>query len=485
MLVGATVEAGARKLRSPLQKLRWIPKVAKVKIDDLEQQYTSTLRDYLARGGKSALRRASRLSRQALESGLGALDILEVHHKSFAALLALRSRPRALKAAGKFLAQCLAPFELTRRGLPEAHAALRASEGHYRRLFERSVAGIFRSTPDGRILDCNEAFARMLGCASREEVLAHQAWDFYFDAKDRRAKLDQLRKQKALTNWEVCLRRKDGSPLWALVNENLLEGENGKFQVLEGTLIDITERKRAEEALRHLNEALEEQAKRIAHELHDEAGQLVTSIYLALNEIAREVSDPVRKRLRRAMELLDQIEVQQRRLCHELRPRILDDQGLVPALEFLAKGISARAGISVGVESPTKERLPSSIETALYRIVQEGLTNVTRHARASHVRVRLRWEEKAVHCSIEDDGTGFDVGAVLNTRRGRGLGLLGIWQRLDPLHGWLTINSKPEHGTQLLVTIPLELKDAEHSSARGRSLNCPPRLKGALGARRS
>ncbi len=444
----------------------------KVASRTLGKQYVAALKKYLGGGKESAVRRAGQMVRQALRNGLGATEILRAHHKALAEVLVPRSEALALNAAGKFLVQCLTPFEVTLRSL---------SEDHYRRLFERNVAGIFRSTPAGQILDCNEAFARMLGCASRDEVMAHRAWDFYFHRRNRHAKLDLLRKRKALTNYEVCLRRKDGTPLWALVNENLLEVENGQFGVLEGTLIDISQRKRAEEALRRLNEALENQATRIAHELHDEAGQLVTSIYVALNAVAQDVSGPVRKRLQAVMRLLDQIEIRQRRLCHELRPTILDDVGLVPALEFLAKSISARASICASVESSLNGRLPSSIETALYRVVQEGLTNASKHARAGRVTVRLGREANSIRCSVEDNGSGFDAGSVLSKRGRRGLGLMGMRQRVEALNGSFTINSKPGRGTELAITVPSEVKDANNRPHRRRPRHCPPGLKSAIG----
>ncbi len=130
-----------------------------------------------------------------------------------------------------------------------AEEALRASEQRYRLLFERNLAGVYRTTLDGRILDCNEAFARMCGFASREEVLAHKAWEVFFSVADREAAFARLKTHKALTNFEVCLRRKDNRPIWVLENASLLEGENGTPALIEGTLFDITDRKQAEELL--------------------------------------------------------------------------------------------------------------------------------------------------------------------------------------------------------------------------------------------
>jgi diguanylate cyclase (GGDEF)-like protein/PAS domain S-box-containing protein len=129
-----------------------------------------------------------------------------------------------------------------------AELALRASEARYRLLFERNLAGVFRHTLDGRILDCNEACARILGYDSRQDLLDHGTIAAYFDPGQREATVERLRRHGSLTNLETCLRRKDGSPVWVLENVTLLE-EDGQPPALEGTLIDITDRKRAEQQI--------------------------------------------------------------------------------------------------------------------------------------------------------------------------------------------------------------------------------------------
>jgi diguanylate cyclase (GGDEF)-like protein/PAS domain S-box-containing protein len=138
------------------------------------------------------------------------------------------------------------------RALTEIEEALRLSEERFRALFERNLAGVYRSTLEGRILDCNESFARIFGYASREEVLQQAAWDFYVKPEDRQAALGKLLERHSLTNYELCLKRKDGSLVWVLESEDLIEGPDGRMSVIEGTTIDITERKRAEEQVKHL-----------------------------------------------------------------------------------------------------------------------------------------------------------------------------------------------------------------------------------------
>ena len=212
----------------------------------------------------------------------------------------------------------------------------------------------------------------------------------------------------------------------------------------------------ANAALRRVNEALEEEARRIAQALHDEAAQLLASVHLALDEVAGELPPPARTGLKRVKGFLDEVEVQLRRLSHELRPPVLDDLGLTPALEFLSRGISARAGLAIAVEGPTEGRLPRLIETTLYRIVQEALTNVTRHARATRVRVQVRRESRVVRCVVEDDGVGFDAAEVFARPAACGLGLVGMRERLDAVGGTLRITSTPGGGARLAAEIPLE-----------------------------
>jgi diguanylate cyclase (GGDEF)-like protein/PAS domain S-box-containing protein len=136
--------------------------------------------------------------------------------------------------------------EITER--KRAEQALRSSEKRYRLLFERNLAGVYRATLDGRLLECNDAFAHILGYASREDVLRLTAWDLFFDRSERESCVARLREQGNLTNFELRMRRMDGSSVWVLENETLLESEGGE-SLVEGTLIDITARKLAEERI--------------------------------------------------------------------------------------------------------------------------------------------------------------------------------------------------------------------------------------------
>lgn len=208
-------------------------------------------------------------------------------------------------------------------------------------------------------------------------------------------------------------------------------------------------------ALRHFNEVLEHQARRIGHALHDEAGQLLVAVYIALETMAQEVA-PAGEHVAKVIRLLDQIEAQLRRLSHELTPTILNDLGLVPALRYLSEGLAQRSRLTISIDEVAKERLPATVESVLYRIAQESLNNIVRHAQATHVSIRLRREHDSIHCSIRDNGIGFDVASVNTRKDEQGFGLLGIRERVGVLGGTLQINSAAGAGTELVIYVPLE-----------------------------
>jgi two-component system, NarL family, sensor histidine kinase UhpB len=212
----------------------------------------------------------------------------------------------------------------------------------------------------------------------------------------------------------------------------------------------------ANAVLRRLNDMLEAQSKRIASALHDEAAQLLVPLHLGLVDVARKVPADVAQEIQVMRGLLDSIEERLRNLSHELRPPILDDLGLVPALEFLSDSISKRWGLRVSVEATIDGGLPATIETTLYRITREALTNVAKHARARQAHVSLLRASHAIVCSIRDDGIGFDTAAGVNREGRRGIGLSDIKERVTALGGILRLGPNGDRGTALTVEIPLE-----------------------------
>lgn len=202
--------------------------------------------------------------------------------------------------------------------------------------------------------------------------------------------------------------------------------------------------------LRHLNEVLEAKLKRVAHSLHDEAGQLLASIHIVVSEIAGELSPEARGRFDAVENLLKQVEAELRKVSRELRPTELDNLGLVPALEFLAENVTRRTGLRVYVDGEAGVRLPAAVETALYRIVQEAVNNAVKHAHAHSVRIELKRTPSKVACSVRDDGSGFDTRLETD-----GLGLIGIRERLNALGGSMHLVSESRRGTTLTTDIPL------------------------------
>jgi len=223
------------------------------------------------------------------------------------------------------------------------------------------------------------------------------------------------------------------------------------FAARAAVAVELSQRV-AWDALRRVVQAQELERRRLARELHDETGQALTSILLGLKPLEEALAEhPARASLADLREQVVTALQDVRRLAVELRPALLDDYGLVPALERLAESFAEQAGIRVAFHSALGElRLPDEVETALYRVVQESLTNIAKHADARTVSVSLVRRESAVAAVIEDDGAGFDPRQV----RDEGIGLLGMRERLALLDGRLEIESRPGAGTTLVAEVP-------------------------------
>src|SRR5712664_1716800 len=221
----------------------------------------------------------------------------------------------------------------------------------------------------------------------------------------------------------------------------------------------------AVKALRQFNETLEEEIKRIAYAVHDEAGQVLVAVHLALARLAAELPDK-QQQIRELEGLLNKVEQQLRRYSHELRPTVLDDLGWIPAIRFLAESVSKRTHLLIEVKAAFAGRLSGAMETALYRIVQEALTNASKHAKATRVWIQVRRQGRTLCCSIRDDGEGFDAHVAHAEGKRRGLGLIGIRERLNAVGGTLSIHSAPGRGTKLLIRLPLEDFNGDSSRSR-------------------
>ncbi len=238
--------------------------------------------------------------------------------------------------------------------------------------------------------------------------------------------------------------------------------------MLEG--LDEASRQRASQIIK----AQEQERKRIARELHDETSQVLTSLLISLAVLEEAITTPDgRARIADTRTLAHQTLRAIRNLSIDLRPSALDDLGLLPALRWYIKEYQQKCSIVVEFHATGfKGRLPTEIETALYRIVQESLTNTAKHANAHKIYIYLKEDADTVDATIIDDGSGFDLQALHKTatqERGialeRGLGLVGMEERAVLLNGSLTINSSHGHGTTVEVRIPLHSPDLSEKQA--------------------
>jgi signal transduction histidine kinase len=223
------------------------------------------------------------------------------------------------------------------------------------------------------------------------------------------------------------------------------------FATRAALAVDLSERI-ASDSLRRVVEAQELERRRLARELHDETGQALTSILLGLKGLEERMDDAAS---RTAAEELRELVVSTlqdvRRLAVELRPSALDDFGLVAALERLTDSFAEQTGIAVDFQTAlADERLPEEVETAIYRVVQESLTNVVKHARARRVSILLARKDGAVKAVVEDDGQGFEP-----AKPGGGSGLVGMRERLALLGGRLAVESAPDSGTTVAAEVPV------------------------------
>jgi signal transduction histidine kinase len=210
----------------------------------------------------------------------------------------------------------------------------------------------------------------------------------------------------------------------------------------------------------------EVEARRIARDLHDIAGQLLAAIHFKLEELAEALPLQAQEHLEAVRGQLHQAEEHLRRLSHELRSPILDDLGLKPALDSLGQGVAARTGLHITVEGSLGPRPSREIETVIYRSVQEALTNVAKHAKATRVWIEIGRQAQQIRCAVRDDGIGFDIRPTLARRRGGGIGLLSIQERLEEVGGTMEITSTPGHGTELWLTIPSHDDDVVRAPGR-------------------
>lgn len=344
--------------------------------------------------------------------------------------------------------------------------ALRESEEIFRKLSECSPAGVFLTDTKGSITYTNPRWRTICGLALGENV--GREWTQVVHPKDRAMVLEQWNgcvREGREYGQEFCLQLADGSVRWVYMRASPMHAEHGKHTGHVGTITDITERKQAEEARAHLVQKLitaqEDERRRVSVELHDQMGQGLTALMLGLNALQAPNGGkgPDAKQLRQLQELADDLMHRVHQLAWELRPAALDDLGLPSALKRYVEEWSQRSGIAADfhVSGLADQRLLPAVETTFYRVAQEALTNVIKHARADRVSVLLDYRRDSVLVIVEDNGKGFDVSTVMNSVNSLSrLGLLGMRERAMLVGAKFNIESTPGAGTTVFVSTNLE-----------------------------
>lgn len=340
-------------------------------------------------------------------------------------------------------------------------AKLTANEELFRMLASNAPVGIFLTDKQGRCRYVNDQWCRMAGITSEQAM--GMGWSDALHPDDR----DNL-----LIAWRAATRRArkfdtehrflaaNGKVVWVAISSVPVRDKKGRAIGYVGTATDITERKRAEEESRnlsrHLQAAREEERRKMSREIHDELGQALTAAKMELGLLSTnllEQPDRFMEKVRSIRELVDASIQTVKRVSTGLRPLVLDELGLCSAIEWQAGEFQKRTGIvcEVAIE-PEDLKLDQQISTALFRILQEALTNVVRHAAAKRVSVRVRMEEKGVLLEVSDNGKGIDREKVHSPNS---FGLIGMRERVRAYGGTIEISGAPRRGTTLLVSIPL------------------------------
>lgn len=355
-----------------------------------------------------------------------------------------------------------------------AQEALKESEERFRRMFEDTVLGMFQGTVDGTLLTVNPAFAKMFGYDSPQDLLSSlgsSALELYADPADRPAKIQLVMASENPTETEIHYRHKDGSTFWGQFRVWKVRGEKDRPHYLEGCVEDISQRKQAEKSLREsenrlrflssrLMAAQENESRRISLEIHDNLAQNMAVLKLQLAAIAgrlRKDQDRLKVECQNVLKFVDRIIENMRTLSRDLSPSIIEDLKLCATLQWMLYDFEKQTDIALSLSLTDVDDLFSSADQVIvYRIFQEALNNIRKHADARHVAVEVHKTGDQVVFQIQDDGRGFDIQE--NWQRhvaDRGLGLAAMDERARMLGGTLLIAPQKGRGTCLTLTIPI------------------------------
>ncbi len=353
-----------------------------------------------------------------------------------------------------------------------AEEALQKSEEQHRLLIETMNEGLAVIDENGLWTYVNDKLCERLGYP-RDEIIGHPVTDF-LDEKNQ--KLFKEQKEKRMTgrygSYEMSYLRKDGQRIFAIISPRPIFDRDGQFKGSFAVITDITERKRAEEALRESEKQLrslssqlltaqEAERRRLSGELHDELGQGLTVIKLQLSRIERNLrrdQGSLLEDCKYTLQYIDRVIENVRHLSRDLSPFVLEDLGLPAALRWMVDEFNKHYHVQVSLGLPeTDHLLPRETQIIIYRILQETLTNIGKHAQATHVSIAIQRENGTFYFKVEDDGKGFDMNQYeVRKVTEKGLGLTTMKERIRMLGGSLDIWSRKEEGTRITFKIPLE-----------------------------
>jgi len=347
----------------------------------------------------------------------------------------------------------------------KAEEELISNERKYRTLVEQAIDAIALYDANGKLLDVNTGAINLLGY-SREELQQMSLKDILTqdEITVRPVQYEVLKTGKSTVK-QRAMRKKDGTIVQTEVRSQQLP--DGRFL---SVIRDLTDRIKAEEELKesykairtltdHLQKVREEERAHIAREIHDELGQQLTVLKMDVAWLNKKIDaadeSPLKIKMKELLSMLDGTVKTVRRISSELRPSLLDDMGLFAAMEWHLEDFSKRTGLETSLLAGKEpEKLPDNIKTGLYRIFQESLTNVARHANATKVIIRAEAKDKMLVLSIEDNGAGFDVAKVKSKKT---LGILGMQERSSMMGGNYSITTAPGKGTTIVVSVPINL----------------------------
>lgn len=349
--------------------------------------------------------------------------------------------------------------------------ALQESEDRYRILVENINEGIIMQDKRGIITYANQKFLDMIGF-KQEEVMGKPIIDFLGEGLLREDRVQKSGQREAGKNTsEFSWKRKDGMRIFTILSPKPIYDEQGRYKGSVSVLTDITERRKVEKELlrsrellrnlsHHIQSVKERESQRIAREIHDELGQMLTALKMDISWLSRRISldDENKKRFQEKTnsmnELIEKTIQTVQKISSELRPGLLDDLGLIPALEWLAQDFQDRTNIRCRtLIDCRKMEFDADLSTAIFRIVQEALTNTTRHSKATEVNIFLKEKESVLELRIQDDGRGITESEIYSPSS---LGLMGMRERLRPFGGELKIEGIQEQGTILRIALPLK-----------------------------